>query len=94
MPRVRDPSWLLAGQPPNRNVHREELLWWNVLRQAAYDLRFSHRSNALDALEFLRSTGKWLASDVLGIPDGTYESEVAALLIRRNRAHTQPLHLT
>jgi len=88
MPLLRDDSWLLKRNPPSGRVLREKALWWNVIRQAACDLRFSHRSSAIDALEFLRSTGLWLAAEILGIPDGTYQKEVAALLVRRNRELT------
>lgn len=93
MPPPRDPSWLLARNPPHapEDPKGEPALWWAVLRQSAHDLRFGHESHAIDALEFLRDTGQWLASEFFGVERDAYQREVAALVFRRNRETGKPL---
>ena len=78
-------SFLLAPRPPTGFVEKELYLWWNVIRQAAHDLRFSHKSNALDAIDFLRSTGLWLSIELFDVPEERYREEVASLL-RQSRS--------
>ena len=79
-------SWLLRLRPPGHKKSPPELLiWWAVTRQAARDLAFSYESNALDALEFLRSTGKWVAVELFGIPSDEYEHGVIDLVTLREK---------
>ena len=89
MTRTMDQSWLLGRRPPywqkKTPPQGPEALWWGVIRQAAHDLRFSHRSCALDALEFLTTSGLWLTSRLYRVPRREYQEEVTALLVRRNR---------
>lgn len=91
--RRRDSSWLLERQPPAGRVTGELALWWAVIRQAALDLRFSYPGRAIDALEFLRDVGPWLAGTLYSVPEIAYRQEVASLLYRRNRAFGQDLDL-
>ena len=86
--------WLLKLRPPdnnslcslastasyNKKAQPELMIWWAVTRQAAWDLVFHDESIALDALEFLRSTGKWIAVDLFGIPNDGYERGVIDLI--------------
>ena len=55
-----------------------------MVRQAAHDLLFSHESEALDALEWLRSTGMWVM-EALDIEETTYQKEIARLVLWRER---------
>lgn len=82
-----DTSWLLKGKPPYGygNTDGSHRLWWAVIRQSAHDLRFAHKSVALDALEFLKETGLWLTQDMFGIPEEEYKHEVARIVLARNR---------
>ena len=93
MARPRDPSWLLGECPENKNptLAGESRLWWGVVRQAAYELRFSRRSIALDALEFLRGSGPALLSWLFAIPARETQEEIVALVMRRDRSHIEPL---
>lgn len=61
------------------------LIWWAVTRQAAHDLLFSYESDALDALEYLRSTGQWVVVDVFGVPSDEYERGVVDLVTDREK---------
>jgi len=74
-------SWLFK----KKKAPAEQGLWQAVLRGAARDLAFSHESEALDALEWLRSTGAWLAVDYLGIDAEMYKKEIARLVLWRER---------
>mgnify|MGYP003705605823 CR=1 FL=1 len=40
---------LLERRAPTKNPTGELRLWWGVIRQAGYDLRYGHESLALDA---------------------------------------------
>lgn len=66
-------------------------LWWAVIRAAAHDLRYSHASCALDALEFLRDTGVWLLTELFLVDVGEARRGVVSLVIDRNRYHREPL---
>lgn len=83
--RKRDVSWLLAPYPPAGRCSGEALLWWAALRQAARDLRYEHESLALDALEFLRVTGVWLAERLFEIDGDEFKREVTRLVLLRAR---------
>lgn len=69
-------------------------MWWAVVRQAAHDLRYSHDSNALDALDFLRSTGEYVCQHLFDIDPDEYRKEVVGLLMRRNRELGRELSLS
>lgn len=56
-----------------------------MTRQAAHDLLFSYESDALDALEYLRSTGQWVVVDVFGVPSDEYERGVVDLVTDREK---------
>lgn len=83
-----DDSWLLNGKPPYGYGGSEgtRRLWWAVIRQSARDVRYSHKSQALDALEFLKETGLWLSQDMFSIPEDEYKHEVARVVLARNRS--------
>ena len=87
--------WLLAYRPPYMETPTqltpEGKLWWAVVRTAAHDLRYGHKSIALDALEFLRSTGLWLLTDMFAVDGGIARMGIAVLVLARNRAHREPL---
>lgn len=89
-------SWLLKGQPPYgyRSADGHTRLWWAVIRQSAHDLRYSHKSEALDALDFLKETGLWLSQDMFGIPEEEYQREVARVVLARNRTQSNTQRLT
>ena len=77
--------WLCRQRPPgNKKSPPELLIWWAVTRQAAHDLVFSYESNALDALEYLRSTGEWVTS-LLGVPTSEYEKAIIELVQLREK---------
>lgn len=83
---MRDPSVLLGKTPPYVDkATGEAALWWAVIKQAAYDLRFGNESLALDALEFLRESGQWICLTLFGIPREEYRLEITGLVLRRNR---------
>ena len=88
-------SLLLHRQPPNtkKPLGDEGRLWWAVVRQAAHDLRYSHLSEAQDALEFLRSTGLWLSGSMFAISERDYKVAVTELVSARNRVRDEELHL-
>lgn len=97
MAKPRDPSWLLSKHHPGWDAGDPELratlnLWWAVLRQAAYDLRYGHQQDALDAIEFLKDTGCWLCTELYGVDSDDYKHEVAGLLLRRNREKDEHLY--
>ena len=78
--------WLLKLRPPTHKKSPPEMLvWWAVTRQAAHDLVFSYESLALDSLEFLRSTGKWIACDLFSVPSTDYERGVVDLVELREK---------
>src|SRR5262245_42248979 len=89
----RDNSPLLRREPPGGKVSGEALLWWHIVRQAAYDLRFGPESVARDALEFLRTTGDYVCVTLFDFHTSEYQHEVAGLVARRNRFHREPLSL-
>lgn len=68
-------------------------MWWAVVQQSAHDLRFAHRSLALDALEFLRDTGVWLGESLFSIPAKEMREEIVLLILRRNRFHKEALDI-
>lgn len=52
---------LLARLPPGEGPWTgEQKLWWAMLRQAVWDLRFTKKRSALSALAFLCTSGVWL----------------------------------
>lgn len=77
--------WLLKLRPPTQKNSPPELIWWAVTRQAAHDLVFSYEGNALDALEYLRGTGKWVAIELFGVPSDVYKRGVIDLVATRER---------
>jgi hypothetical protein len=84
-------SWLLGSCPQKETAQPEAKLWWAVVRQAAWDLRYANRSRALDALEFLRDSGAYLISWLFSVPVEQTIEEVGSLVLSRNRFHQQPL---
>ena len=84
---------LLRRKPPKTNapLSFERGLWWAVIRQAARDLRYAHKSEALDALEFLRSTGLWLSGEMFSVPGDDYKQAVTELVMARMRVRGEPL---
>ena len=72
----------------------ETRLWWATIQRAALDLRYGHESDALDALEFLRTTGLWLVPTLFEIPERQYQECVAALVADRNRRSTRALPIS
>ena len=74
----------MAGHEKSDRGYRR--LWEGVLRQAERDLLRAPQSEALDALEFLRTTGVWLWSEVLGTYGGLdAKIHVIDLVRKRNR---------
>lgn len=53
------------------------------MRQAAKDVLTSHESEALDAREFLTTTGVWLLVNLVGIPLDAALEETARLVRQR-----------
>jgi len=78
-------SWLLRKRPPIRCASPELAVWWAVTRQAARDLVFSYESDALDALEYLRGTGRWVCTELFGVPMSIYETAVVELVRLREK---------
>ena len=69
-------------------------LWRAVIKQAEHDLLRAPESEALDALEFLRTTGVWLWSDVFGTMEVSEAKQyIAALVLARNRRTGEDLPL-
>ena len=69
-------------------------LWRAVIRQAERDLLRAPESEALDALEFLRTTGVWLWSDVFGTMEvGEAKQYITTLVLARNRRIGEDLPL-
>ena len=70
-------------------LHEDESyrnLWRAVISRAERDLLRAPESVALDALEFLRTTGVWLWSEVLGTYNGLdAKIHVLHLVRQRNR---------
>ena len=93
MARLKDTSWLLAICPPydTKKPTGERALWWAVIRTAGKDLRYSHRSEALDALEWLKLTGLWLLTEVYWVPPDEAKGEITALVFRRQRERGEDL---
>lgn len=60
-------------------------MWWAVIRQAARDLRFGHESVALDAYEFMESTGKWMALTLFDLSPERFDAALSGLVARRSR---------
>ena len=91
----RDTGWLLDKRPPYPLTRwdGERALWWAVIQRSAHDLRFGSRSDALDALDFLRSTGQWLSEVLFNVPVREYQEAVALLVLHRNRFHHDSLDL-
>lgn len=83
----KEASWLVKRYPPKRWTKKkpagELAVWWGVLRQAARDTRYGHRSLALDGLEFLTSTGEWLSVTLFDIPQREYRKAVTELVMKR-----------
>jgi hypothetical protein len=86
-------SFLLDAVPPKPHprLTGEHRLWWATLRCAARDLVSGRRSVALDALEFLRVTGEWLADSLFDIDPVVYEWELVTLVAYRNLREERPL---
>lgn len=63
----------------------EAKLWYAAIRQAITDLLHGHDGLAIDAVEFLDSTGAWLAWKLWGVPEHQTRQEVGRLLEQRNR---------
>ena len=87
--RHKPTSWILARHYPGWTKEKPDgcrALWWGVVRQAAHDLRYSYLQNAEDAMEFLTSTGLWLATDMFGLDGYDYKVEVTRLVMERRRA--------
>ncbi len=74
-----------AKQKPPPQYTSVQRLWWAVIRKAAVDVVRASDQEALDALEFLWSTGEWLADELFGIPDLVWITLVDDLVDRRNR---------
>lgn len=89
-----DQSWILDQNPPLKRWSPEHRLWWHVIRQAVLDLRYAYDSLAVDAIEFLRSTGEWLAEFLFGIRAEDYRQEIASVLYRRNRSRGRELRFS
>lgn len=52
---------LLARLPPGEGPWTgDQKLWWAILRQAVWDLRFTKKRTSLESLSFLCSEGVWL----------------------------------
>ena len=96
MARPSEAIWLLARRPPYWVAEKgkpagELALWWGVIRQACRDLRKGHHQQALDALEFLRDTGQWLAVTFYEIDPVDYQQGIAMLVMMRNRERGEHL---
>ena len=69
----------------------EEYLWWAVLRQAAKDIRYGHEQQALDAYEFLSSTGLWMLQFYFRQSEDRAINAIASLVRRYNARTIRPL---
>jgi hypothetical protein len=84
MVKVKTESWLLKSQPPGELsivVPKPEAdLWWGVVREGARDLLYGHESVALDACEFLTTTGVWLCGYLWGVDSSAMHRELVRLV--------------
>src|SRR3990167_7546788 len=69
----------------------EEYLLWAVLRQAAHDIRRGHEQQALDAYEFLSSTGLWMLQYYFMQTEDRSINAIASLVRRYNARAIRPL---
>lgn len=72
----------------------EAKLWLAAVRQAFTDLRLGHDSLAVDAIEFLDSTGAWLLLKFKGIPEYATRLKVGELIKERDRKRGYTLKVT
>lgn len=79
---------LLRRSPPKTKIPPtpEMRMWWAVMQTAAKDLRFAHESAALDAYEFLETTGKWMAMTWFSLSPAQYDDALRNLASRRSGA--------
>lgn len=79
------PMLLLHKNPPNtKPLPGELLLWWGVIRRAAFDVLHGHEQSALDAYEFLSQTGIWMLIDHFELSEDRAIQEIAGLVRRYN----------
>jgi hypothetical protein len=62
-------------------------LWWAAIRQAAQDIETGYEQQAIDAWEFLSSTGLWLLMEHFDMKEKD-AVEAIADLVRRYHART------
>lgn len=86
---------LLSRHPPENTkpTEPEEGLWWAVVRLGARDLRYGTVQEGLDAIEFLRSTGLWLLTDMFGLEPRQAMAAITRLLAERNASGRHPIDM-
>ena|SRR6266511_2630526 len=77
--------------PLNTKPTKEDLLWWAVIQQAAEDLDTGYEQLALDAYEFLSTTGLWLLIDHFMMDEDTVIKEISKLVRTYNVRSSRPL---
>ena len=76
---------LLKQEAPGMATLNPELvLWWNVIRRAAFDILHGQEQCALDAYEFLSQTGIWMLMDYFEFDEDRAIEEIASLVRRYN----------
>ena len=85
-------SYLLKKRPPKNRLPAPELrLWWGILRQAGRDIERGSEQEALDAYEFLSSTGLWMLTTYFNLRESVAIEAIAKLVRTYNVRHDKPL---
>ena len=84
---------LLRNHPPGQLTKptKEFYLWWAVIQQAAKDIDTGHEQRALDAYEFLSTTGLWLLTSYFNIREDVAIEVIADVVRRYNARAVRPL---
>lgn len=82
---------LFLKSPKNKKLQPEQKLWWSVIRQAADDIETGYEQQALDAYEFLSSTGLWMLIETFGVDEDKAIEAIANLVRSYNGRADRPL---